>query len=53
MEEDREEEKMSPLKKRVKSSENLPTGEIKLNERLIKKIMMRNYEEKLSRKIIS
>ena len=47
MDEDREGEKISPLKERVKSSENLPTGEKKRKERLITKIMTHNYEEEL------
>ena len=53
MEEDSEEEKISPLKERVQSSGNLPTGEIKRKEMLITKIMTRNYQEKLSGEIMS
>jgi hypothetical protein len=43
----------APLKERVKSSGNLPNREIKRKERLITKIMTRNYEEKLSAEIIT
>ena len=53
MEEDSEEEKISPLKERVQSSGNLPTAEIKRKERLITKILMRNYQQKLSGEIMS
>ena len=38
---------------RVKSSGNLPSGEIMRKERLITKIMICNYEEKLSAEIIT
>ena len=37
---------------RVKSSVNLQTGEIKRKERLITKIMTRNYQQKLSAEIM-
>ena len=36
----------------MKSSGNLPTGEIKRKERLITKIMTRNYQHRLSGEII-
>ena len=41
----------TPEKERVKSSGNLPNGEIKRKERLITKIMKYNYQEKLSASI--
>ena len=37
---------------RVKSQGYLPTGEIKRKERLITKIMTRNYQQKLSTEIM-
>ena len=40
------------MKGGVQSSGNLPNGEIKRKERLITKINMRNYEEKLSASIL-
>ena len=50
-----EEEKIEYLllKERVKSSENLPNGEIKRKSPVLHKIMSRNYYTKLSREIIS
>ena len=41
------------MRSRRKYSANLPSGEIKRKERLITKIMTRNYEGKLSVEIIT
>ena len=41
------------MRSRRKSSENLPSGEIKREERLITKILTLNYEEKLSAEIMT